>query len=81
MSKEIQKDANARMPEGRPLSMKIPPCPPLAKGGWGDLGVIFYLNFHDGSDTHACVPKRHFGVQARTMEKYRIADTDTLFSK
>ena len=20
---------------------KIPPCPPLAKGGWGDLGVIF----------------------------------------
>ncbi len=23
--------------------MKIPPCPPLAKGGWGDLEVIFYV--------------------------------------
>jgi hypothetical protein len=28
---------------------------------------LYELIFHDGSDTHACVPKRHFGVQARTM--------------
>ena len=31
-----------------------------------------YLMFHDGYDTHACVPKRHFGVQARTMKIVRV---------
>jgi hypothetical protein len=28
-------------PFGHPRRMKIPPPPPLAKGGWGDLKVIF----------------------------------------
>jgi len=25
--------------------MKIFPCPPLIKGGWGDLRTIFYIIF------------------------------------
>jgi len=60
----------------------VSPSPPEGRGGI--LGAILLI-FHDGYDTHACVPKRHFGVQARTMKNYRIADTDTdtdtLFSK
>jgi len=31
------------MTQATPANHEKPPCPPLAKGGWGDLKFTFYL--------------------------------------